>query len=110
MTGYMEIDAAELHRLLAENRIVLVDVRNDDEAARGIIPGALHVPLHMIPLKVDDLSGEQPLVFYCHAGVRSAQAAAFMASKGREHIYNLQGGVIAWGKAGYPFAAKKQES
>lgn len=110
MTGYMEIEATELHRLLAENKILLIDVRADDEAARGIIQGALHIPLHMIPLKVDELGGEQPLVLYCHAGMRSAQAAAFLASKGREHIYNLQGGVLAWGKAGYPFVAKKQES
>ncbi|OIQ86844.1 putative adenylyltransferase/sulfurtransferase MoeZ [mine drainage metagenome] len=107
MTGYTEISAEELHGLLAENSITLIDVRNDDEAARGIIPGARHIPLHMIPLRANDLSGEQPLVFYCHAGVRSAQAASFMASRGREHIYNLQGGVMAWGKAEYPFAAKK---
>jgi rhodanese-related sulfurtransferase len=107
MAGYMEIDAAELHRLLAEKKIMLVDVRTDDEAARGIIEGALHIPLHMIPLKVDELGGDLPLVVYCHAGMRSAQAAAFLASKGREHIYNLQGGVLAWGKAGYPFVPKK---
>jgi len=107
MAGYMEIDAAELHMLLAEKQIVLVDVRTDDEAARGIIEGALHIPLHMIPLKVDELSSDLPLVVYCHAGMRSAQAAAFLASKGREHVYNLQGGVLAWGKAGYPFVPKK---
>ncbi len=108
MTGYMDIDAAELHRLLAENKILLVDVRTDDEADRGIIQDALNIPLHMIPLKMDELSGDKPLVFYCHAGVRSAQAAAFMASKGREHIYNLQGGVLAWGKAGYSLHQRKK--
>ena len=106
MSSYSEIDAAELHRLLAEDRIVLVDVRSDDEVARGIIQGSHHIPLHMIPLRVEDLSGELPLVLYCHAGMRSAQAAAFLASKGREHVYNLQGGVLAWGKAGFPFVPK----
>jgi rhodanese-related sulfurtransferase len=110
MTGYQEIDAEELHRVLAEDRIVLVDVRGNDEVARGVIPGARHIPLHMIPLKVEELSGDLPLVFYCHAGVRSSQAAAFLASKGRKHIYNLQGGVLAWGKAGYAFVPKTEEA
>ncbi len=107
MTDTLEIDAAELYRLLAEDKITLVDVRRDEEVARGIIAGAQHIPLHLIPLKVDELSGEQPLVFYCHSGMRSAQASAFMASRGRQNIHNLQGGVLAWGKAGYPFVAKE---
>jgi rhodanese-related sulfurtransferase len=60
----------------------------------------------MIPVKFESLNGDQSLVFYCHSGMRSAQAAAFVASKGRNHVYNLRGGVLAWGKAGYPFGPK----
>ena len=110
MTGYRDIDAAELSRLQAENGIILVDVRRDDEVARGVIAGALHIPLHLIPVKLEQLGGDAPLVFYCHSGMRSAQAAAFMVSHGRKNIYNLQGGILAWGKAGYSFVAKQQES
>lgn len=106
MQGYSEIEASELFDMLAEQKLMLVDVRNDDEVARGIIPGAQHLPLAMIPVKFESLNGEQPLVFYCHSGIRSAQAAAFVASKGRRQVYNLRGGVLAWGKAGYPFGAK----
>jgi len=107
MTGYRDIDAQELHAMLAEQKVLLIDVRNPDEVARGVIHGAFHVPLHLIPVKVDDLKGELPLVFYCHSGMRSAQASAFMTNKGRGNVYNLQGGILAWGKAGYPFEALK---
>lgn len=107
MTGYQEIEAAELSDLLTSTRkVLLVDVRNDDEVARGIIPGATHIPLAMIPAKADSLHGEEALVLYCHSGIRSAQAAAFIASKGRRDVYNLRGGVLAWGKAGFPFGPK----
>jgi rhodanese-related sulfurtransferase len=106
MTGYQEIEAAELHDLLAKQKLLLVDVRNDDEVARGIIPGATHIPLAMIPAKADSLDSDEALVLYCHSGIRSAQAAAFIASKGRERVFNLRGGVLAWGKAGYPFGPK----
>lgn len=106
MIGYIEIEAAELQKLMAAQAILLVDVRNDDEVARGMIPGARHIPLHLIPLKVEELGGEQPLVFYCHSGMRSAQAGAFMSSKGRGNIYNLHGGILAWGKADLPIVPK----
>lgn len=106
MQGYSEIEAGELFDMMAAQKILLVDVRNDDEVARGIIPSGQHLPLAMIPVKFESLNGDQPLVFYCHSGMRSAQAAAFVASKGRNQVYNLRGGVLAWGKAGYPFGPK----
>lgn len=106
MNLFKEIDAVELHAQLAKEKTLLVDVRNDDEVARGMIEGAIHIPLHLIPVRADELEGDVPLVFYCHAGMRSAQACAFMANKGRANISNLRGGVIAWGNAGYPFTKK----
>jgi rhodanese-related sulfurtransferase len=106
MTGYKEIEANELFDMLNQQKLLLVDVRNDDEVARGIIPGATHIPLAMIPARADALDGDNALVLYCHSGIRSAQAAAFIAGKGREQVYNLRGGVLAWGKAGYAFGPK----
>jgi rhodanese-related sulfurtransferase len=103
MTDFKEIEANDLHSLMTDQRITLVDVRNDDEVARGIIPGALHVPLALLPVKHDNLHGDETLVFYCHSGIRSAQAAAFLAARGRDNVFNLIGGVLAWGKAGFPF-------
>ncbi|HEY8119642.1 MAG TPA: rhodanese-like domain-containing protein [Methylophilaceae bacterium] len=106
MIGYNEIEATDLFDMMANQKLFLVDVRNDDEVARGVIPGAVHLPLAMIPVKFEALNGDEALVFYCHSGIRSAQAAAFVANKGRKNIFNLRGGVLAWGKAGYPFGPK----
>lgn len=107
MTGFREIDATELHAILAKSRPLLVDVRNDEEVARGMIDGAAHIPLHLLPLRFDELDGDTPIVFYCHAGVRSAQACAFMAGKGRDNLSSLRGGIMAWSNAGYPLHPKK---
>ena len=107
MFGYNEIEATDLQEMLADQKVQVIDVRNDDEVVRGgIIPGAVHVPLAMIPVKFESFGAEEPLVFYCHSGIRSGQAAAFVANKGRAHVFNLRGGVLAWGKAGYPFVKK----
>jgi len=106
MSGYKEIEASDLQSMLNSSNIQLVDVRNDDEVARGIIPGASHIPLALLPLKYESLNGDDALVFYCHSGMRSAQAAAFIVNKGRKNVYNLRGGVLAWGKASLPFGQK----
>ncbi|MFA6180001.1 MAG: rhodanese-like domain-containing protein [Candidatus Methylopumilus sp.] len=104
MAGYKVIEASELFEMLANQKVVLVDVRNDNEVATGVIPGAIHIPLALIPVKHDTLNKEETTVVYCHSGIRSAQAAAYMASKEHGQVFNLQGGVLAWGRAGYPFA------
>lgn len=103
MNGYKEIDAETLHDFMQQKKLTLVDVRNDDEVARGIIPGAIHISLSMLPVQYEALHVKEPVVLYCHSGIRSAQAAAFIASKGIEDVYNLRGGVLAWANAGFAF-------
>lgn len=106
MSAYQDIQAEALLPLLSTNAPLLVDVRNDDEVARGVIAGAIHIPLAMLPAQYDQISKADHIVFYCHSGIRSAHAAAFAASKGCKHAYNLTGGILAWGRAGYPFVTK----
>lgn len=106
MTSYTDIEAADLYELITKQKILLVDVRNDDEVARGIIAGAIHVQLSLLPAQYESLNSNLPIVFYCHSGIRSAHAAAFVSNKGSTHVYNLMGGIIAWGRAGYPFVTK----
>ena len=101
MRKYQDIEATELQPILETQKIYLIDVRNDDEIARGVIPGAIYLTLSSVPSV--DLSPleNQTVVFYCHAGVRSAQAAAFVADQIDANIYNLRGGILAWANAGF---------
>lgn len=107
MKSYSEIEAKDLFEHVTRPKVLLVDVRNDDEVARGIIPGAIHIQLSMLPLQYEKLMNANSVVFYCHSGVRSAHAADFAVSKGVKDVFNLVGGVIAWGKAGYLLSPKK---
>jgi rhodanese-related sulfurtransferase len=103
MSTYQQIDPSDLATMLASGSVLLVDVRNDDEVARGIIEGAIHIPLALLPLQCDALNKAETIVFYCHSGVRSAHAAAFAINKGYKNVYNLSGGVLSWARAGLPF-------
>ena len=106
MSGYKEIECSALRSLMDQGELILVDVRTADEAAKGIIQGARHIPLHLLPLQAGELSGSAPLVFYCHSGMRSAQASIYMTNLGRDNVYNLRGGVLAWGAAGHILVPK----
>lgn len=108
MSAYSDIEANDLFAMMATQPLLLVDVRNDDEVARGIISSAIHIPLAMLPVQYASLTKVENVVFYCHSGIRSAHAAAFASSKGCKNVYNLVGGVLAWGKAGLPFVAKDE--
>ena len=108
MSTYNEIQAKELFDMMASQPLLLVDVRNDDEVARGIISSAVHIPLAMLPVQYEPLTKVENIVFYCHSGVRSAHAAEFASSKGCKNVYNLTGGILAWGKAGYTFVPKNE--
>jgi rhodanese-related sulfurtransferase len=106
MSNFQNIEATALFNLITQPKVLVVDVRNDDEVMRGRIPNAIHIPLSMLPVSYEKLENAEKVIFYCHSGVRSALAADFAVSKGIEHVYNLTGGVIAWAKAGYDFVNK----
>ncbi|MES1981748.1 MAG: rhodanese-like domain-containing protein [Pseudomonadota bacterium] len=102
MSEFKNITVAELQALNAQGSICLVDVRTDAEIAQGYIQGAIKLPLHLLPARLQELDKSARLVFYCKMGGRSAQAAAFAAAQGFNDVYNLQGGVVAWAQAGAP--------
>ena len=105
MAGFKNITVAELQAMLQQDGLRLIDVRTDAEVARGKIPQGDSLPLHLIPMRLNELDKSKPTVFYCQMGGRSAQAAAFAAANGFADVYNLQGGITAWAQAGLPISA-----
>ena len=103
--GFKNVTVAELEVMLRQGELHLVDVRTDAEIVRGKIPQGDPLPLHLVPMRLHELDKNAPTVFYCQMGGRSAQAAAFAASNGFSEVYNLQGGIAAWQRAGLPVAA-----
>lgn len=101
MFGMYNIKELDVDALDAgKDQIHLIDVRTEGEVSRGVIDGAVHIPLHLLPLRTDDIPQDKPVVIYCNSGARSAQACAFMAAKGFENMHNLSGGITAWARSG----------
>ena len=95
--------AALQSRLHNGEQIVVIDVREPDEFARGKIPGAYTIPRGVLEMQLDGrLPVDTPVVLYCGAGARSALAAKSLADMGYDKVENLQGGWSAWVNAGLP--------
>lgn len=99
LNGFKEIDPHTV-KAIAASGAHLIDVRTADEVAHGVIDGAIHIPLHLLPLRAADIPQDKPVVMYCRSGARSAQACSFMASKGYDNMHNLSGGIMAWARSG----------
>lgn len=98
-----EIDANELSKWLAkEDAPYLIDVRTPSEMSQAAIAKAHPLPLTTLPLRIQDIPKDRPVVFYCRTGARSAQACMFMAQQGYDNVYNLYGGIISWARSGFP--------
>ncbi len=103
MVNYLDIDAADLSALMASEKFRLIDVRNLDEVVRGVLPQSEHIPLSLIPERDFIINQDEKIIFYCHSGIRSAQAAAFISEKFEVQTFNLRGGILAWGREGHAF-------
>lgn len=89
---------AEWIHLAAEKRPRLIDCREEDELAICRIEGCEWVPLGLFPASMDKLTAdaERGIVVYCHHGMRSQQAAAFLRARGVENAFSMSGGIAEW--------------
>jgi molybdopterin/thiamine biosynthesis adenylyltransferase len=99
----VEIDAATLGGQLSHpRRPALIDVREADEHAQGMIPGTLHIPRGFLEQRIEHAvpDREAAVVLYCASGTRSVLAARSLAELGYTDVRTLAGGFNGWKRAG----------
>jgi rhodanese-related sulfurtransferase len=94
------VDVAELADQHAAGS-PLIDVRRDDELAKASIPGAVHIPLHEVMERIDEVPTAGTVYVICASGGRSAKAVDHFRSLGIDAV-NVAGGINAWIEAGLP--------
>ncbi|MGL6069894.1 rhodanese-like domain-containing protein [Craterilacuibacter sp.] len=94
-----EIRVAELAVWLADTQRqapFLLDVREPWEVEIACLADSSNIPMHLIPLRMNELPDDIPIVTICHHGVRSYQVALYLENAGFEQVQSLAGGVEAW--------------
>jgi rhodanese-related sulfurtransferase len=99
-----EISPLETRGKLEEGRTTVLDVREDHEAAQGIIAGACHLGRGIlerdIEAKIPDKN--QEIILYCGGGYRSALAALNLQKMGYTKVFSMAGGWRSWKELGFP--------
>lgn len=79
----------------------IVDVRERFEYDGGHVPGAEHIPMAIMPLRIDEFRGSKPVWLVCESGNRSWQVADYLSRHGVDAV-NVNGGTSAWRASGMP--------
>ncbi|MCY9668063.1 rhodanese-like domain-containing protein [Paenibacillus alginolyticus] len=83
-------------RLDLGEQLAIVDVREDDEVAAGIIQGAIHIPLAQLPDRLSEIPQVEELILVCRSGNRSGRAISFLEAQGYKGLKNMTGGMLEW--------------
>ena len=87
--------------LAADPSTPLVDVREPHEYAAGHVPGAVLIPMSVLPVRVEEIPRDRTVYVVCQVGGRSGQVAAWLTPQGFD-VVNVAGGTQAWMLAGHP--------
>ncbi len=90
-----------LERMRQPGMAILLDVRSAAERAQNNIKGSIHIPLHELGRRVDELEKyrNREVICYCQSGNRSIAAASRLKKIGFT-VANMNGGIAAWNFSG----------
>ena len=99
-----EIKPAEVKGMLERGETcVYLDVREPGEFNLGHLPGAVHIPLGSLALRVEAaVARDAKVVAYCSAGERSAMAAGTLQAMGYADVCSMAGGLREYVPTGGP--------
>ena len=104
-TRVKETNAQDVKRRMdTGEKLLVVDVREESEWARGRIRGAVHMGKGVIERDVEAAIPDKgaEIILYCGGGFRSALAADNLQKMGYTNVVSMDGGWRAWSEAGYP--------
>ena len=97
--NYKEIDVNSLKEKLSNNDdLILLDVRTDSEYYLSRIEGSIHIPMQLIPKRINELDKNKEIIVQCKSGKRSAKVCEYLLQNDFKNIKNLAGGILDWAK------------
>ncbi|GIF77009.1 rhodanese-like domain-containing protein [Asanoa siamensis] len=100
-----QTDVSDVHASKDDDSYTLVDTRDLASWRQGHIPGAVHLPRRMIPMRAATLLPDKtrPLVVYCWGpGCDGATRAAHEFARRGYEVKEMIGGIEYWIREGFP--------
>ncbi|GHH99137.1 rhodanese-like domain-containing protein [Neobacillus kokaensis] len=94
--GYKNVTAEDAKQLIGNNKLIVLDVRTQEEYQQGHIPNATLIPLQELEGRLNELKTDAAYLVVCRSGKRSAQASEILTDNGFIKVYNMTGGMNNW--------------
>tara|TARA_B100001093_G_scaffold161559_1_gene154004 strand:+ start:1570 stop:1983 length:414 start_codon:yes stop_codon:yes gene_type:complete len=104
----IHLDAGQTSKILnspdKKKKPIIIDIRTLGEFKAGHLQGAVHIDFlaESFSTKIGKLNRNTSYLVHCQSGGRSSNSLALWKTLGFEKIYHLDGGLLAWKKAGLP--------
>lgn len=97
------ISPKEMHKLLQETSVQLIDVRTPKEYNEGHLSKSQNIDFlsPSFSKDINALNKEKPVFLYCHSGNRSGKSVNIFLKAGFTKIYDLDGGITKWKAQGF---------
>ncbi len=103
-----QLNVNDAVRLMNDEDVIVLDVRESSEYSNGHIRDALHIPMSALTSRITELEKHKnkQILAYCRSGSRSNSACNILSKQGFEKVSNLAGGIMAWTSANLPITTK----
>lgn len=109
LAKYEDITPQEGKEAVQSGQMYVLDVRYKKEREEAYIPGAKHIMLGYLPMKLQELPRDRPILVQCKTGKRSAIGVSILRANGFAQVSNLAGGFDEWTRQGLPIAREGED-
>ena len=95
MSSFTPVNSQDALKLIEEGAVI-ADIRDPGSFSHGRVKGAVSLSNENLQEFIDNADFEKPIIVCCYHGVSSQSAAAFLADRGFEKVYSLNGGFEGW--------------
>jgi rhodanese-related sulfurtransferase len=108
LSNIQQLNVNEAVRLMNDDDVVVLDVREASEYSSGHIRDSVHIPMGALTKRMTELEKHKnkKILAYCRSGSRSNSACRTLSKQGFENVSNLAGGITSWTSANLPITTK----
>lgn len=85
-SGEHSISVDGMRKILNNDHFLLLDVRTDREIEYLAIPFSMHIPLHELPGRLDELPKDKCIIAFCSSIFRGAVAYTYLRANGFDQV------------------------
>ncbi len=98
---YTDISVQQAKEMIDKGEVFILDVRTQEEYDAGHIRNSTLIPVQDLSKRLNEVPQNRDILVYCRTGSRSTAASEILVNNGFTQIYNMNGGITEWTKAGY---------